>query len=42
MQAAESYSNQRVIEILGDIANHGSRTVKQALVTCVFRDWVAR
>jgi hypothetical protein len=39
MQAAESYSNQRVIEILGDIANHGSRTVKQALVTCVFRDW---
>ena len=39
MQAAESYSNQRVIEILGDISNHGDRTVKQALVTCVFRDW---
>jgi hypothetical protein len=39
MQAAESYSNQRVIEILGNIANHGDRTVKQALVTCVFRDW---
>ena len=34
MQAAESYSNQRVIEILGDITNHGNRTVKQALVTC--------
>jgi hypothetical protein len=39
MQAAESYSNQRVIEILGDISNHGSRTVKRALVTCRFFDW---
>ena len=39
MQAAESYSNQRVIEILGDISNHGDRKVKQALVTCVFFDW---
>jgi hypothetical protein len=39
MQAAESFSNQRVIEILGNIANHGDRTVKQALVTCVFYDW---
>ena len=39
MQAAESYSQQRVIEILGDIANHGNRTIKQALVTCVFYDW---
>ena len=39
MQAAESYSNQRVIEILGDISNHGNRTVKQALVTCRFYDW---
>ena len=39
MQAAESYSNQRVIEILGDITNHGNRAVKQALVTCRFYDW---
>lgn len=39
MQASESYTNQRVIEILGDISNHGGRTVKQALVTCVFYDW---
>jgi hypothetical protein len=39
MQAAESYSNQRVIEILGDITNHGNRPVSQALVTCVFKDW---
>ncbi len=40
MQAAESLVvNQRVIEILGNIANHGNRTVKQALVTCVFYDW---
>ena len=38
MQAAESYANQRVIEILGDIANHGDRKVKQALVTCRFYD----
>jgi hypothetical protein len=39
MQAAESFVNQRVIEILGDIVNHGDRTVKQALVTCRFYDW---
>lgn len=39
MQAAESFSDQRVIEILGDITNKGNRQVKQALVTCVFRDW---
>ena len=39
MQAAESYTNQRVIEILGNIGNHGDRVVKQALVTCVFRDF---
>jgi hypothetical protein len=39
MQAAESFSNQRVIEILGNITNNGDRQVKQALVTCVFRDW---
>jgi hypothetical protein len=39
MQAAESYSNQRVIEILGDITNHGNRPVTRALVTCVFKDW---
>lgn len=39
MQAAESFSEQRVIEILGNITNKGNRPVKQALVTCVFRDW---
>jgi hypothetical protein len=39
MQASESYTNQRVIEILGDIINHGNRNVKDALVTCVFYDW---
>ena len=39
MQASESFTNQRVIEILGDITNHGNRAVKQALVTCVFFDW---
>ncbi len=39
MQAAESFTNQRVVEILGNIANHGNRAVKQALVTCVFYDY---
>lgn len=39
MQAAESMVNQRVVEILGDIANKGNRTVKLAEVTCVFHDY---
>ncbi len=39
MQAAESMVNQRVVEILGDIANKGNRTVRLAEVTCVFRDY---
>ena len=39
MQAAESMVNQRVVEILGDIANKGTRTVRLAEVTCVFRDY---
>jgi len=40
MQAAESLvANQRVIEILGNITNHGNRKVKQALVTCLFYDF---
>jgi hypothetical protein len=38
MQAAESFVNQRVVEILGDITNKGQRTVKLAEVICVFRD----
>lgn len=39
MQAAESMVDQRVVEILGSIINHGPRTVKLAEVTCVFRDY---
>ena len=39
MQAAESYVNQRVVEILGDISNKGERTVKLVEVTCVFRNF---
>jgi hypothetical protein len=39
MQAAESLVNQRVIEILGDIANKGNRFVRLAEVTCVFSDY---
>jgi hypothetical protein len=39
MQAAESYVNQRVVEVLGDISNKGDRQVKAVEVTCVFRDF---
>jgi len=39
MQAAESMVNQRVVEILGSIANKGGRNVKLAEVTCIFRDY---
>lgn len=39
IQAAESMVNQRVIEILGDISNKGTRVVKLAEVTCVFKDF---
>lgn len=39
MQAAESYVNSRLVEILGDITNAGDRTVKLAEVTCIFRDY---
>lgn len=39
MQAAESYVNSRLVEILGEISNKGSRTVKVAEVTCVFSDY---
>lgn len=39
MQAAESMSNQRLVEILGTIINRGTRTVKLAEVTCIFRDY---
>jgi hypothetical protein len=42
MQAAESLANQRVVEILGDIANKGDRTVKLAEVTCVFNDYYGK
>jgi hypothetical protein len=39
MQAAESMVDQRVVEILGSITNHGPRTIKLIEVTCVFRDY---
>jgi len=42
MQAAESLVNQRVVEILGDIANKGNKTVKLAEVTCVFTDYYGK
>jgi hypothetical protein len=39
MQAAESYVQSRLVEILGDVTNKGNRTVKVAEVVCVFRDY---
>ena len=39
MQAAESYVQGRLIEILGDISNHGARTLKSAEVVCVFSNY---
>ena len=38
MQAAESYINQRVVEILGEITNNGDASLKLVQVTCIFRD----
>jgi len=42
MQAAESYAQGRLIEILGDVTNAGNRNVKVVEVTCVFRDYSMR
>jgi hypothetical protein len=42
MQAAESYAQGRLIEILGDVTNAGNRPVKVAEVTCVFRDYAGQ
>ena len=39
LQAAESYVNSRLIEILGNVTNDGNRVVKVAEVYCVFRDY---
>jgi hypothetical protein len=39
MQAAESYIQARLVEILGDITNQGTRGVKVVEVTCVFRNY---
>jgi hypothetical protein len=36
MQAAGSYVQTQLVEILGDVTNKGTRGVK---VTCVFRDY---
>ena len=42
MQAAESYVQSRLIEILGDVKNNGNRGVKAVEVTCVFRDYAGQ
>ena len=38
MKATESYMKQKVVEILGNIANVGPRPVKVVEINCVFRD----
>ena len=38
MQAAESYVQSRLVEILGDITNKGNRTLKVVEVVCVFKN----
>ena len=38
MKAAESYMKQQVVEILGKIANNGSRTVNVVEINCIFYD----
>jgi hypothetical protein len=38
MKAAESYMKQRVVEITGNVANNGSRTLKVIEINCVFYD----
>ena len=38
MKAAESYMKQRVVEITGNVANNGPRTLKVVEINCVFYD----
>lgn len=38
LQAAESYINSSLVEILGKIGNEGNRSVKLVQVNCVFRN----
>jgi hypothetical protein len=38
LQAAESYINSSVVEILGKVGNNGNRSVKLVQVYCVFQD----
>jgi hypothetical protein len=42
MQAAESFAQGRLVEILGNVTNTGTRSVKLVEVTCVFRDFAQR
>jgi len=42
MQAAESFAQGRLVEILGNVTNAGARGVKLVEVTCVFRDYAQR
>ena len=38
LQAAESYINSSLVEVLGKVTNNGNRAVKVVQVNCVFRN----
>lgn len=38
LQAAESYVNSSLVEVLGKVTNTGNRTVKLVQVNCLFRN----
>ena len=42
LQAAESYVQSRLVEVLGELTNAGNRKVKVIQVTCVFHDYSDR
>lgn len=42
MQAAESYVQSRLVEILGDISNNGNRKLKVVEVVCVFKNYAGQ
>ena len=42
MQEAESFAQGRLVEILGNVTNVGTRGVRLVEVTCVFHDYAQR
>ena len=42
MQEADSFAQGRLVEILGNVTNAGTRAVKLVEVTCIFHDYARR